>query len=502
MISPARINQLLGKIRELIVSAQEAEKKYASLLEKVHPDYQSSAKNLLHYLSVRSKDLRNLQDELSEIAISSLTHSEGYTLTNLYNIERILLALLAKPFETGMSAQLDLGKSRRLMRVHAEALFGREMFPGQTRLMVTLPTEAAADRWLVKSLVENGMGIARINTAHDDQAAWKKMVSNVRRASRETGIPVKIYMDLAGPKLRIQRVRTAGAASEKNNATGQAVHLEKGSRLLLVPLKKWDSQQKYPVAALSLPALFRAVRKGDPVWLDDGKFGGVVKEVSPDKILVEILDAPQKGSGLKSEKGINFPETSLKISALSDEDLENLPFMARHADMLGFSFVREERDIHFLRKKLTELHVPDMNLILKIENRRSFENLPRLLLASMRQPGTGIMIARGDLAVEVGFMRIAEVQEEIMWIADAAHIPVIWATELLDRFVKKGKASRAEISDAVKSVRAECAMLNKGPYIVDALKMLKNIDVRMAAHENKKMKTLRSLHIAFRFLQP
>ncbi|WP_370850826.1 pyruvate kinase [Megasphaera sp.] len=108
----------------------------------------------------------------------------------------------------------------------------------------------------------------------------------------------------------------------------------------------------------------------------------------------------------------------------------------------------------------------------------------------------GIMIARGDLAVEVGYRRLAELQEEIMWICEAAHVPVIWATQVLENLVKTGLPSRAEITDAAMGERAECVMLNKGPYIVEAVSVLTNILQRMETHQYKKTSQLRALHIA------
>jgi pyruvate kinase len=143
----------------------------------------------------------------------------------------------------------------------------------------------------------------------------------------------------------------------------------------------------------------------------------------------------------------------------------------------------------------------DIGIILKIETKGSFANLPLLLFQAMRSPKTGIMIARGDLAVELGLLRMAEVQEEIMWIAEAAHVPVIWATQVLDRQIKKGSPTRAEISDVVKATRAECALLNKGKHVIDAIKTFENIDRRMAAHEYKMHKMLRELNIATSFVK-
>ena len=132
-------------------------------------------------------------------------------------------------------------------------------------------------------------------------------------------------------------------------------------------------------------------------------------------------------------------------------------------------------------------------MVLKIETLQGFENLPELLLAAMAAPCAGVMIARGDLAVECGYERLAEVQEEMLWCAEAAHMPVIWATQVLETLAKTGVPSRAEISDASMGVRAECVMLNKGPYIAEAIHMLDDILRRMAGHQTKKTPLLRAL---------
>ena len=131
--------------------------------------------------------------------------------------------------------------------------------------------------------------------------------------------------------------------------------------------------------------------------------------------------------------------------------------------------------------------------MLKIENVAAFENLPELLLTAMRSPSVGVMIARGDLAVEVGFERLAEVQEEIMWACEAAHVPVIWATQVLDTLARTGQPSRAEVTDAAMAERAECVMLNKGPHIADAISALDSILTRMQDHQDKKRSLLRRL---------
>ncbi len=126
-------------------------------------------------------------------------------------------------------------------------------------------------------------------------------------------------------------------------------------------------------------------------------------------------------------------------------------------------------------------------MILKIETRRAFEHLPGMLLAALGgDRAAGVMIARGDLAVECGYQRLAEVQEEILWLCQAAHLPVIWATQVLDRLAKTGRPSRAEITDAAMGVQAECVMLNKGPRILEAIAVLDDILRRMERHHDKK----------------
>jgi pyruvate kinase len=136
-----------------------------------------------------------------------------------------------------------------------------------------------------------------------------------------------------------------------------------------------------------------------------------------------------------------------------------------------------------------------MGVVLKLETRRGFDALPAILLSALRQPPVGVMIARGDLAVEVGFERLAEIQEEILWLCEAAHLPAIWATQVLEGLTKGGLPSRAEVTDAAMGERAECVMLNKGPRIVEAVRALESILRRMQSHQAKKTAMLRPLHI-------
>jgi pyruvate kinase len=291
--------------------------------------------------------------------------------------------------------------------------------------------------------------------------------------------------------------------------TEQTLRLRLGDALVLTRSlepgqpAQYDNQGKLIRPAqigVSLPELFDFVRPGEPIWLDDGKIGGVIRSVISETVNVEITQARWSGEKLGPEKGINVPETVLRLSPLTQQDLEALKFVVQHADIVGYSFVRSESDVLELQSRLADLGASaGLGIILKIETRESFNQLPRLLLAAMRGRAVGVMIARGDLAVECGYQRLAEVQEEILWISEAAHLPVIWATQVLESLAKNGIPSRSEITDAAMGERAECVMLNKGPYIVTAVRTPDDILRRMQAHQEKKRAMLRKLHLADAF---
>jgi pyruvate kinase len=243
----------------------------------------------------------------------------------------------------------------------------------------------------------------------------------------------------------------------------------------------------------TLAAAFEAARVGQRAILDDGKMTAVIESVAADELRLRILTASPKGSKLRAEKGVNLPETDLPVPAVTDADLPLLEVAGMHADMVALSFLRHERDIDNLRDYLRRVGAEHLGIIPKIETQESFARLPEILLHAMRTSLVGIMIARGDLAVEAGYERLAEVQEEILWLCEAAHLPVIWATEVLDQVARTGQPSRAEISDAAMAQQAECVMLNKGPHVDTAIVVLDDILRRMSGHQRKKTPQLRPL---------
>ncbi|MGP8125472.1 MAG: pyruvate kinase [Nitrososphaerales archaeon] len=259
--------------------------------------------------------------------------------------------------------------------------------------------------------------------------------------------------------------------------------------------------RRWAVISCTIPQALAAIRRGQPIWFDDGKIGGVVISASSKQVNVRITSAAGGGSELRGDKGINLPKTELSLPPLTRKDISDLEFVAKHADLVGYSFMKAAGDVDLLQSMLTERGRADMGIVLKIETLRAFEALPSILLAAMRAPLAGVMIARGDLAVECGYERLSEVQEEILWLCEAAHMPTIWATQVLERLTKSGIPSRAEVTDAAMGERAECVMLNKGPYMVEAVKALDNILERMQTHHSKKSSLLRHLHIAESFFE-
>jgi pyruvate kinase len=223
----------------------------------------------------------------------------------------------------------------------------------------------------------------------------------------------------------------------------------------------------------TMPEIIDYVKQNERIFFDDGKIEGVVVSKNPNSFLVRITKCKPGGAKLRSDKGINLPDSELKINGLTPKDIEDLKFIAANADIVNFSFVNTPADLIQLYDYLDRYNKADLGVVLKIETKKAFNNLPMLLLTGMtKESGLGIMIARGDLAIEVGWQKIGHIQNEILRICNAAHVPIIWATQVLESLTKKGTPSRSEMTDITQSLKAECVMLNKGPFILETLELL------------------------------
>jgi len=312
----------------------------------------------------------------------------------------------------------------------------------------------------------------------------------------EAGTPVELRRD--GVVVGVGTLSPSGPLEERVLVRkGEALRIVRPGTAPAPPLRDEAGALKEPARVpCTLPEALRDARPGQRIFLDDGKLGGVIEAVDDLGILARIDLAPEEGLELGADKGINLPDTSIALPALTPKDLQDLDVAVALADMVALSFVRGPEDILGLVKALEEQDARDLGVVLKVETRAAFDGLPRILLAALRSPPVGIMVARGDLAVECGFERLAEVQEEILWMCEAAHLPVIWATQVLETLAKTGRPSRAEVTDAAMSGRAECVMLNKGPYIAEAVRFLDDVLRRMQSHQQKKRAMLRRLSIS------
>ena len=243
----------------------------------------------------------------------------------------------------------------------------------------------------------------------------------------------------------------------------------------------------------TLPEALHSVQPGHRVYIDDGKIAASVVAVHEHAVELEVTAPCGIPTRIRSDKGLNFPDSSLNLPALTARDREDLSFVVKHANAVGLSFVHRPSDLYDLREALKELGDPDMGIVLKVETQEAVHQLAQLLLAGLELPKCGVMIARGDLAVEVGFEHLARVQEDILCLCEAAHIPVIWATQVLETLAKSGLPARAEITDAAMGHRAECVMLNKGEHVLDAVKTLAHLLQAEEPHHLKKRDVFREL---------
>lgn len=465
-------NRLSGLRRDIVRDADLLMSDWRLALQD--GNYLRSAENLAHYLALRRSDLSTLQPHLQRLGLSTLGRCEPHVLASL---DAVLAALDHLRGDRGAGfprASAFTAGSAALLERQAQ-IFGRNPDGPHTRIMVTLPSEAAFDGRLIPALIATGADCVRINCAHDDERAWAAMIAITRRAAKEQGRDVRVAMDLAGPKIRIREVQA-----------DPETRLLPGDRFVIT--SSLGPKSRLPQITLSHTELLAHLTPGALLAIDDGKLGAKVVACDNDTVTAEVTHARSKGLKLKPEKGVNLPGAELAIPALTDDDLLHLDFVAAHADIVGYSFVQTPEDVRRLASELDRRMngKPLPALMLKVETPMAVRNLPRLLVQAGALMPVAVMIARGDLAVEIGFERLSEIQEEILWLCEAAQVPVVWATQVLETLVKEGAATRAETTDAAMSQRAECVMLNKGPHVVEAVRFLRGILGRMDRHQMKK----------------
>jgi pyruvate kinase len=455
---------------------------------QLDPAQQVSCENLLSYLVLRSEDIRDLQTSLHMNGLSSLASSESHISHQI----NLVLERLGSAFISSENSSCNYTEATNDIRSKSMVLFGERREESVPYIMVTLDTSFAENYDNVKETLLAGMNVARINCAHDDRDIWEKMIIHIRRAVNETRRSCKIYMDMAGPKIRTM------IGCKKNKK--RKIEVELGETIYLVD--DFDNEvSKEKTVGCTINGIVQQLKKGERVLFDDGSIECRVEAVNEGKADLTVIRVSREKPYVKPEKGINFPDSDLSLSSITDFDISCLPFISQHADLIGYSFVRNANDLVQLQNLLSGYRNKDLPIILKIETKEAVKNLPSLLIQGMEERVFGVMIARGDLAIELGFERMSEIQEEILWICEAAHVPVIWATQVLETLNKTGLATRSEITDAFYSGSAECVMINKGEHTIDVIKTLKDILLRGGAHHIKKRHTFRPLQIAKDYLR-
>jgi pyruvate kinase len=572
-----------------------------ALLRDVQPDYRVSARNFVDYVTLRQTDLRPLQLGLVRHGLSSLGRLEGHVLDAVTKVRERLDDALARGNPTAAApspaaATPTWEESARLLHEHTRALLGPRPAHRHVYVMVTAPSAAEVDDAWVERLLATDMNVLRVNTAHEDEAAWLHIVSTARRVAVARKSHLRIAVDLPGPKLRTVmlqegprvvkwkptrdafgrvvtpckitlRARAGATTADKTAlsvpdaiwptlAVGDVLGFRdaRGKRRELTVTERRDDGAIAELAATAylvpgttltlrragqvrgamqvdeVPPRRRrlAVAVGETFWLvkagvvppagikaigctleaglaalevhhrvlfDDGHLEAIVDHATHDHAVLRVTYAAGGAFHLAGEKGINLPDSTLALPQFSIDDEHALRFAARHADIVDASFVRGPADVRELYRRLATLGADHVGVVLKIETTDAFDHLPAIILAALERAPVGVMIARGDLAIESGYERLAELQEEMLWLCEAAHIPVIWATQVLDTLARTGRPSRAEVTDAAMAVRAECVMLNKGPFVAEAVGALDNILRRMEQHQYKKRSLYRRLHV-------
>jgi pyruvate kinase len=485
---PESSPQLLQSLRELRGAISD---EASGRIERWRPfiereAFAVSADNLAHYLAFRHHDLRTLQRELMRHGLSSLGRLESRVMVTLNCVVAALEGPLdgKPPAPSWPPSAGDFFGGEAHLGTNTDALLGLAGEPGAGRVMVTLSGEAAQDPGFLLEIARRGADVVRINCAHDGVDTWAAMIENTRKASDAVGRRMPVLMDIAGPKFRVGKVKRQ--AGER---------LMAGDRFRLVRDETMFGHGEGTEAVCEPGDVLDHLTVGTEVAFDDGRLSGVVHAMAPGAVTIAVQRTQLRGFKMKPERGLTFPRADLKLDPLTANDLTDLDFVARHADMIGFSFVQSADDIAQMQDELAKRRADwrRIGIVAKVETALAVTNLPEIIVrAAGRQP-FGVMIARGDLAVAIGFERLAEMQEEILWLCEAAHVPVIWATQVLEEMVKSGLPTRGEMTDAAMAARAECVMLNKGPNVGDAITALRGLLHRMMEHQSKKTARLRAL---------
>ena len=312
---------------------------------------------------------------------------------------------------------------------------------------------------VMKSLVKNGMNVARFNFSHGDHEEQRERMNLLKNVREELDRPVAILLDTKGPEIRTGLLEG-----------GKKVTLREGSEFILYTEEMTGNETG---CCVTYPGLAKDVKPGDRILIDDGLIELKVKQIKSGNIVCHV----ENGGELGERKGVNVPNVKVKLPAVTEKDIDDILFgIQQDIDFIAASFIRSAKGVKEIRKILKENHAEHISIIAKIENAEGVENIDEIIEAS-----DGIMVARGDLGVEIPAQEVPHIQKMIIKKCNERYVPVITATQMLDSMIRNPRPTRAEVADVANAIYdgTDAVMLSgetaAGKYPVEALKMMNEI---------------------------
>ena len=312
---------------------------------------------------------------------------------------------------------------------------------------------------VMKSLVKNGMNVARFNFSHGDHEEQRERMNLLKNVREELDRPVAILLDTKGPEIRTGLLEG-----------GKKVTLKEGSEFILYTEEMTGNAAG---CCVTYPGLAKDVKPGDRILIDDGLIELKVKQIKSGNIVCHV----ENGGELGERKGVNVPNVKVKHPAVTEKDIDDILFgIQQDIDFIAASFIRSAKGVKEIRKILKENHAEHISIIAKIENAEGVENIDEIIEAS-----DGIMVARGDLGVEIPAQEVPHIQKMIIKKCNERYVPVITATQMLDSMIRNPRPTRAEVADVANAIYdgTDAVMLSgetaAGKYPIEALKMMNEI---------------------------
>jgi pyruvate kinase len=348
----------------------------------------------------------------------------------------------------------------------------------KTKIVCTIgPASRVYD--VIEKLIRRGMNVARLNFSHGSYKEHLQVIENIRQASLKIGQPIAILQDLGGPKIRIGKI------------IKEPIFLKEGSSFILTNRKVPGDEQE---VSLTFPFLPQKVKKGDCIFLADGTLELKVKEFTSTDIICRVV----RGGKLTSHQGVNIPNISMDIPSLTEKDYQDILFGIKNkVDFIGLSFIRRAEDVLKVRKILKENKAEEISLIAKIEKKEAVDNLKEII-----ENSDGVMVARGDLGVEIPLENVPLVQKNIIKKCNFVGKPVITATQMLMSMMSNPRPSRAEVTDVANAILdgTDAIMLSEetavGNYPLEAVETMNKIALRIEkAIDYEKILSERSISV-------